>query len=98
MEIEKQNEFLGELLTETIQELMVYRQLVNHLCVGAKITPDGLDSILSDLRFDDLVLGDMRDAWRTHLEAHVSVGGGFPRTVLLNFVQQWSPKDLRQMN
>ncbi|MGA2852310.1 MAG: hypothetical protein ABSE46_25165 [Terracidiphilus sp.] len=98
MNIEEQNEFLGELLTETIQELMVCRQLLDRLRAGAGMAQIELDSMLDDYRSNQDAIRQLRDAWQVHLEAHVSIGGGFPRTVLLNFVQQWRPKDLSQMN
>jgi polysaccharide deacetylase 2 family uncharacterized protein YibQ len=98
MTIEEQNEFLGELLTETIQELMVCRQLLGRLQAGAGMAQFELDSMLDDYRSNEDAIRQLRDAWRVHLEAHLPIGGGFPRTVLLNFVQQWCPKDLRQMD
>jgi hypothetical protein len=48
MTIEEQNEFLSQLLTETIQELMVCRQLLDRLRVGAGQAQIELDSMLDD--------------------------------------------------
>ena len=98
MDNQQKLDFLNELLTETVQELMVYRQLLGRLRSGAGMAQMELDSMLDDYRSNEDVTRQLRGDWRVYLEAHVSVGGGFPRTVLLNFVDQWRPDDRLQMN
>lgn len=98
MDNQQKLDFLNELLTETVQELMVYRLLLHQLRLGAGMEEIELDSMLDDHRSDQKAIRQLRGDWHTYLEAHVSIGGGFPRTVLLNFVDQWRPGDPLQMN
>jgi len=54
--------------------------------------------MLHDLRSDDSAIRELRDAWHVYLEAHLSAGGLFPRTLLLHFAEEWTPFDRRQAN
>jgi chromosome segregation and condensation protein ScpB len=98
MDETEQKEFLEAVLIEAVQELIVYRRLAEQLCAGPTGVAEALELLLSDLRGDDPTLREVRTAWRIYLEAHVEAGGLFPRTLLRNFVDEWKPTDLSEMN
>ena len=91
-------ELVDETLTEAVQELMIYRRLVEHLRAGAKISQEELDLILDPLRSDYSAIREIRDAWHVYLETLLASGGMFPRTLLLNFCQEWTLPNRREMN
>jgi hypothetical protein len=91
-------EYATELLTETVQELMIYRQFLFSLCEDPRTAETEMDLRLFPLRSDVTVIRELRDAWRTYLETLLASGGMFPRTLLLNFVQEWTLPNRREMN
>lgn len=91
-------ELVNETLTEAVQELMIYRRLVQALCDGAKIEPEELDLIILPLRSDVIAIREIRDAWHVYLETLLASGGMFPHTLLLNFCHEWTLPNRREMN
>lgn len=98
MNEKQENEFLTELLTEAIQELMVYRRFALSICEDPKTAETELGFVLDRFRSDENALQEVRATWHTYLETHLAYGGMFPRTLLLNFVQEWSLPNRREMN
>jgi len=99
MDDKEKLEYYDLLLTETIQELMIYRKFVDALREGAKLSHPELDSMLFDVQSDTLWLEELRRAWRTYLEGHLRGGGMYHRTLLLNFVEAYQrPPDPKTVN
>jgi hypothetical protein len=91
-------EYVTELLTETVQELMIYRRFVHSLCEDPERAEIEMDLHLFPLRADDSAIRELRDGWHTYLGTILDSGGMFPRTLLLNFVQEWTLPNRREMN
>ena len=83
-------DYLTELLTETVQELMIYRRFVLSLCEDPRTAETEMELHLFPLRSDVIAIRELRDAWHPYLETLLASGGMFPRTLLLNFVQEWT--------
>lgn len=98
MDNQQKLDFLNELLTETVQELMIYRRFALSVCEDPKTAETELDLSLFPLRSDETQIRELRDAWHTYLETHLAYGGMFPRTLLLNFVLEWIPANRHEMN
>jgi hypothetical protein len=98
MDDKQRAELVNETLTEAVQELMVYRRFALSLCEDPKTAEQELDYVLDNLRSDDSALLEVRATWHTYLETHLAHGGMFRRTLLLNFVQEWSLPNRREMN
>jgi hypothetical protein len=90
MDDKQKLEYVTELLTETVQELMIYRRFAVSVCEDPKIAEVELDLVMHPLRSDDSAIREIRDAWHTYLETILESGGMFPRTLLLNFCQEWT--------
>jgi len=90
MDDKQKLEYMTELLTETVQELMIYRRFAYRVVANPTIAEAELDSQLYPLRSDVSAIRELRDAWHTYLETILATGGLFPRTLLLNFVQEWT--------
>ena len=80
------------------KELMIYRQFALSICENPKTAEEELGFVLDRFRLDVNALQEVRETWHTYLETHLAHGGMFPRTLLLNFVQEWSLPNRRQMN
>ena len=91
-------ELIKETLTEAIQELLIYRRFALSVCEDSRTAEAELDLVLFPLRSDDSALREIRDAWHVYLETHLAHGGMFPRTLLLNFVLEWTLPNRREMN
>jgi hypothetical protein len=98
MDDQQKLEFLNELLTETIQELMIYRRFALSVCEDTKTAQAELDLMLDPLRSDVNAIRELRDAWHVYLETHLASGGMFPRTLLLNFCEEWTLPNRRKMD
>ena len=90
MDEKEKLEYITELLTETVQELMIHRQFLFSLCDDPKTAEIEMDLRLFPLRSDDSAIRELRDAWHLYLETLLAYGAMFPRTLLLNFVQEWT--------
>ena len=98
MDEKQRAELVNETLTEAVEELMIYRRLVLVFCERAKISPEELDLMLFPLQSDGSAIREIRDAWHVYLETLLGSGGMFPRTLLLNFCQEWTLPNRRKEN
>ncbi len=96
MDDKEKLEYVTELLTETIQELMIYRRFAYSVVANPTIAETEIDLQLFPLRSDASAIRELRDAWHTYLETILASGGMFPRTLLLNFVQEWTLPNRRK--
>ena len=98
MDEKQRAELVNETLTEAVQELMVYRQFALSVCENPMTAEAELGFVLDRFRLDETALQEVRATWHTYLETHLAHGGMFPRTLLLNFVQEWSLRNHRRMD
>jgi hypothetical protein len=98
MDEKQRAELVNETLTEAVQELMVYRRFALSICGDTKTAETELELQLDHLRADETAIRELRDAWHTYLETILDSGGMFPRTLLLNFAQEWTLPNRRRMH
>lgn len=98
MDETKRDAFLSDLLAESVKELLVYRAFVDFLCQKTEVTQDDLNSWLDTLRNDDAAIQQMRRDWQAHLARHRASSVESPRSILQEFVENWSPINPRQIN
>jgi hypothetical protein len=91
-------DYISELLTEAVQELMIYRRFAFSVCEDPKTAGAELDLVLDPLRSDDSAIREIRDAWHIYLETLLQSGGMFPRTLLLNFCEEWTLPNRDEQN